>query len=313
MHRLGQSPLGRPMTDADQLDWDDLRYFLRAAEARSLAGAARALRVEHTTIGRRLSALERALGAPLVLRRPDGLSLTALGESVLPLVEGVERAVLALREHVTSRRARVRLAVPSGFTQYFTEGIAELCKEHPGLALEIVSGARPVDLKKGEADLAIRSGPIADASLIVRKLFDSGWSLYAAESYLARRPAPRDPDDLTGHDVIGFDASLAATPAAKWMEEHALKATIVLRSREMTDMLTAAKSGVGLAVLPCSLGDEEPALRRLTSEVVATRSISLVYPREARLRPELRIVVRFVLDVMSKHADRFAGVRATRG
>src|SRR5260221_2992198 len=229
----------------DDLNWDDLRYLLRAIEAKTLAGAARKMRVEHTTIGRRISALERSLGAPLVFRSPDGLNLTPLGEQVAPLVEQVERAVLAVRDLVASQKARVRLAVPSGFTQLFTSGpLAQLRKDHPNLSLELVSGARPVDLKNGEADLALRSGPIADDDLIVRKVGESGWSLYGSEAYLARKSAPIDPNDLTGHELIGYDASLSAVPAAKWIEDRATKATIVLRSREMTDMLTAAFSGV---------------------------------------------------------------------
>jgi DNA-binding transcriptional LysR family regulator len=297
----------------DDLDWDDLRYLLRAIEAKTLAGAARKMRVEHTTIGRRISALERSLGAPLVFRSPDGLKLTPLGEQVAPLVEQVERAVLAVRDLVASRKARVRLAVPSGFTQLFTSGpLAQLRKDHPNLSLELVSGARPVDLKNGEADLALRSGPIADEDLVVRKLCESGWSLYASESYLARKSAPIDPNDLTGHELIGYDASLSAVPAAKWIEDRGTKATIVLRSREMTDMLTAALSGVGLAALPCMFGDSEPALKRLTPEVIATRKLSLVYRREARVSAEVRAVIRFVVDVVHQHADRIRGVYPDR-
>jgi DNA-binding transcriptional LysR family regulator len=287
-------------------DWDDLRYLLRAVQAGTLAGAARAMGVEHTTIGRRLTALERSLGAPLVLRGPEGLKLTPLGEKVAPMLEEVERAVAAVRDAVASHRARVRLAVPSGFTGLFTGGLAQLGRDHPGVALEIVSGARPADLKRGEADLAIRSGPVADRDLVARRLCECGWSVYASDAYLARGPS-LDLGDLRGHDVIGYDTSLAAVPAAKWIEERAAGATIVLRSREMTDMVAAALSGVGLAVVPCLLGDAEPGLRRLTSEVVATRHLSLVYRREARLSESVRAVVRFVVDTMREHAARIGG------
>jgi DNA-binding transcriptional LysR family regulator len=295
------------MAETGDLDWDDLRYFLRAMQAKTLAGAARAMRVEHTTVGRRLSALERSLGAPLVLRGPDGLQLTPLGEQALPLVEEVERAVAKVRALVASQKSRVRLAVPSGFTRFFTEGLARLREKHPELSLELISGARPVDLKKGEADVALRSGLVADDDLVARKLGVSGWSLYASDAYLARKPGPIDPDELSGHDVIGYDASLSSVPAAQWIEERATKARIVLRSREMTDMLAAAASGVGLAVLPCSLADPEPTLRRLTPKVVATRDIFLVYRREARMSDEVRAVIQFVVDVMREHAARLSG------
>jgi DNA-binding transcriptional LysR family regulator len=296
----------------DDLDWDDLRYFLRAVQAKTLAGAAREMSVEHTTVGRRLSALERSLGAALVLRGPEGLQPTALGEQVAQRVEDIERSVLALRDLVAVQKARVRLAVPSGFTMFFTAGLAQLCKDNPGLSLEIVSGALQVDLKKGEADLAIRNGPVADKELVVRKLCETGWSLYASETYLARRPAPLDANDLSGHDLIGYDASLAAVPAAKWIEDRATHATIVLRSREMTDMLTATLGGVGIAVLPCSLADSAPGLRRLTHEVIATRALSLVYRRETRLSKDVRAVIAFVVQVVRQHAERISGVQTER-
>ena len=296
------------MAGGDELDWNDLQYFLRAAQATTLAGAARAMGVEHTTVGRRLSALERSLGAPLFMRGPEGLTLTALGAQLLPLVERVESAVAAVSSFVAQQGHRVRLAVPSGFTQLFAPSLARLRAQQPKISLELVSGARPVDLKKGEADLAIRSGTVSDRDLVARKLCLSGFSLYASKAYLARCKQPIDPDDLTGHDLVGYDERFAATLPAKWMAAHAAGANIALRSREMTDVLAAASSGVGLAVLPCMLGDAEPTLERVTAEVVAHSPLSLVYRREARLAAPVRAVIRFVIDVMEENADRITGV-----
>jgi DNA-binding transcriptional LysR family regulator len=93
------------MASADHIDWDDLRYFLRALEAKSLAGAARSLGVEHSTVGRRLSALERSLGASLVLRGPHGLQLTALGEKLAPLVHDMGRAAIGFVRTVIRQNA----------------------------------------------------------------------------------------------------------------------------------------------------------------------------------------------------------------
>jgi DNA-binding transcriptional LysR family regulator len=291
----------------EAFNWNDLRYLLGAVRAGTLAGASRAMGVEHTTIGRRLTSLERSLGAPLFLRGPEGLRLTQLGEEAVPLVEEVERAVAAVADLVAQRRSRVRLAVPSGFTALFTARIGQLQKEHPKLSLELVSGARRVDLKKGEADLAIRVGPVVDKELVTRKLGEVGYALYASEGYLARRGAPRNPNDLEGHDVIGYDPSLAGIPVAKWLEERAASANVVMRGREMTDMLTAAATGVGLAVLPCVMEGTEPKLARLTSAPVATRNISLVYRREAKLSQEVRAVVRMVVEVMQENAALVSG------
>lgn len=296
------------MAASDDLDWDDLRFFLRAAQTGTLAGAARALGVEHTTVGRRLTALERSFGAPLVIRKPDGLQLTPLGERLLPLIEDVERAVLTVESEAANRQARVRLAVPSGFTKQFAEQIAQLRRESPDISLELLSGSRPADLKRGEAELALRMGPVTDEDLVAQHVGDAGWSLYAADAYLARRPAPENPRDLAGHDIIAFDESLARVPGAKWIAEHGTGATIVLRNREMTDMLAAAASGLGLAVLPCMLAETEPTLKRLTNEVLGTHRMSLVYRREMLRAEPIRKVIAFVTGVMREHAERLGGV-----
>jgi len=290
-------------------DWDDLRYFLRAARTRSLAGAARALRVEHSTVGRRITALEGRLGAALVSRGAGGLRLTSLGEKVLPVVEAVERAVQSVGALVATERARVKLAVPSGFARVFSTELANLHRLHPDISLELVSGASPVDLAAGEADLAIRARAIVSGDLVTRKLCVTGWSLYASDAYLARHPGPFDPETLAGHEVIGFDPALAKSAGARWLAARAADVTIPMRSREMTDIIAAAASGVGIAVVPCLVGDAEPGMRRLTADVVTTHELALVYRREARVSPGIRAVARFVVDTVKKNESLILGAR----
>lgn len=182
------------------------------------------------------------------------------------------------------------------------------------MTLELLTGAKVIDLKMEEADLAIRSGPVLDQDLIARPLGESGWSLYASPVYLARRPAPVDPDDLSRHDIIGYDLTLSAVPAAMWIEQRMRGATLALRSREMTDMLLAAAlRGAGLAVLQCLMGDDESGLVRLTPDVLATRQLSLLYPREALLAQPVKVVIQFVLDVMRENAAPIAGTPSSRG
>jgi DNA-binding transcriptional LysR family regulator len=300
------------MASADDIDWDDLRYFLRALEAKSLAGAARRLGVEHSTVGRRLSALERSLGASLVLRGPHGLQLTPLGEKLAPLVHDMGRAVAAVDGLVNAQKASIRLAVPSGFTRIFATALSQPKAKGLKFSLDILSGASPRDLRKGEADLAIRSAPLADQDLIASKLCEAGFSLYASAAYLKRQPASPDPKHLRGHDVIGYHASLSAAAPSKWLEKHAAGASIVLRSREMTDMLSAALSGIGVAVLPCMLGDQEATLTRLTPQVLATQTFSLVYRRELRNSDSARAAIGFVRTVIRQNAALIRGVQTSR-
>ena len=293
--------------DTIHLDWDDLRFFLLAAQARTLAGAARAGGVQHTTIGRRLTALERTLGVSLFVRGPDGLTLTPIGEEILPLAQKAERDMLALRDFVASRRNRVRLALPSGFVSLFADDLARLAHEHPELSVETISGSRPADLERGDADLALRIGPIQDQELVARSLGDVGSSLYASPRYLHDHPAPVDLHDLSAHRLIAFGTELSALPSARWLEAHAGKATVVLRTNEVVTMLEAAASGAGLAVLPCMLADHDARLVRLTPQVLATRGLSLVYRREQRGNRPVRAVAAFLIDALRSRAGRISG------
>jgi DNA-binding transcriptional LysR family regulator len=196
------------MADGDP-HWDDLRFFLAASQAGTLAGAARRLGVDHATIGRRLDSLEKAFGMPLVIRAPDGLHLTPAGERLLPHAQRMADSLAQARSELDDRPARVRLTMPTGFTRLFTTHLPRLRADHPRLHLELITGVQVLNLRHGDAELAIRSGPMTDPDLVARPLGHSGWSLYASPAYLARHPAPEDVDDLRGHELIGYDPALA--------------------------------------------------------------------------------------------------------
>jgi DNA-binding transcriptional LysR family regulator len=287
----------------DDIDWNDLRYFLAAARAKTLAGAARALEVEHSTIGRRLTALEQAIGAPLTTRGPDGLTLTAAGEKIVPLLEEIERAVQAAREMVRSSQARVRLATPSGFSRILAPHLTAFQARHPGVTIELLGGSRMVDLKKGEADVAIRQGPSEDEDLIAKRIGEVSWSLYGSDAYLRRHPIAPDPRQLAGHDLLGFEDRLSGVPGARWIAEHGTGANIVMRCRELTDMLSGCVAGIGLAVLPRTAAVLEPSLRRLTDQVLGRSTLWIVYRKEVLLADPVRAVIEFVTETTRSYLD----------
>ena len=173
--------------------------------------------------------------------------------------------------------------------------------------MEIISDNRPPDLKRGEVDLAVVVRTVIDEDLVTRSLGDVGWSLYAGEAYLARRSAPADPNDLSGHEIVALNTESSAAPAAQWLAKHAANATIVSRSNASASLVAAAVAGAGLAILPCFLAEAEPTLKRLTPDVLTSHRVSLVYRREARLAEPVRVAIRFVIEVMRKHADRIRG------
>ena len=295
------------MVGTGKLDWNDVRSFLAVARAGSLSAAARELGVRHTTVSRQVAALERALGASLLARRPEGIALTEFGQRLLPTGQSLERAMTAFVDAASGNTTKVRLALPSGLSGRLAERLAAFHASVPGVQLEITSGSRPVDLLRGEADLAVRVGPITDETLVAVRLGTAGWSLYASDGYLARRSAPADPRNLTGHEVIGFHPRLSGVTGAVWLEAHGAGATIVMRLSDMTEVLDAATAGAGLALLPCVLGDAEPRLRRLTPEVLGTQPVSLVFRREIGRDAPVRAVIRFVTSVLKEHGAAIRG------
>ena len=292
-------------------DWNDFRYFLAIARSGSLAGAARELGVEHTTVGRRLSALEADLGARLFLRGPDGLIATDAGRGILPLAQEIEARFEAIGRRVSGGDDRiegtVRFSISEALSGYFVKHFAALRERHPSLVVQISSGNHASDLMRGEADLAVRAREVTEPDLLARKVACAGWSLYAAHDYVARKGAPATPEDLRGHDVIGFDDSLRNTPGGLWLDAHANGTNIVMRGNSIVAAINAAICGMGVGVVPCFLAETEPLLRRLTPRVLGGRDIYLVvHPDLARVA-RVRAVMDFVVDLFTKDAALWSG------
>jgi len=293
------------------LDWNDFRYFLAIERAGSLAAAARELGVEHTTVGRRLSALENELGARLFLRGPDGLSATEAGRGILPLAREIAERFDAIERRISGSDDRiegtVRVSTSEAISGYFVKQFAALRAQYPGLMVQIASGNQSSDLMRGEADLALRARELTEPDLLARKVACAGWSLYAACDYVARKGIPPTPEDLRGHDIIGFDDSLSNTPGGLWLAAHSQGANIVMRGNSIIAAINAAICGMGICAVPCFLIQSEPLLRRLTPGLVGMRDIFLVvHPDLARVA-RVRAVMDFLVELFARDAALWSG------
>jgi len=293
-------------------DWNDLRHFLAVARSGTLAGAARELKVEHTTVGRRIGALETALGAKLFTRGPDGFALTDAGKDILAHAEHVARSVESIERRASGDDGRiegtVRLTTSEALSGYFVKHLAELRAIHPALTVEILSGNRAFDLLRGEADIAVRVFPsVDDAELLVRKVVVAAWALYAAPSYLERKGAPSSPEDLAGHDLVDFDASMGMVPGALWFKQHGKGGNVVMRANSIVAALNAAIFGMGIASAPCWMGDPETALRRVGGATIGARDVFLVVHPDLAKVARVRAVVDFVVAAFKRDRAAWAG------
>lgn len=293
------------------LDWNDVQFFLAIHRAQTLAGAARALEVEHTTVGRRLTSMEKALGAKLFVRTPDGFRPTRMGEQILPLAEKAESSLLEIERVALADDDRaegtVRVTTSESFAGLLGQWIADLRTKHPRITVELHTGNAQLDLTRREADLAVRFSPTRQANLVCRRVATLGWALYTSRTYVdARRTTPAS-GKLAGHDVIGFDDSLSQVPGAVWLAEHGEGANVVLRTGSLPAACNAALAGLGIAVIPCLLGDGEPGLVRFLPEIVGSRDGYLVvHPDLARVA-RVRVVMAFLVERFAANASFLQG------
>jgi DNA-binding transcriptional LysR family regulator len=279
--------------------WDDLRFFLAMHRGGSQKAAARILRVAHTTIGRRLVALERMLGAELFERHPNGLVLTQAGAALLPRAERVEGEVLAAERELRGADARlegsVRVTAGDGLVHYvIVPAIAELHRHHPGIAIELRSDTRDLDLSRREADVALRLSRPKEPSLVARRLGAIGFGLFASRAYLEQRGMPRSTSDLSRHDFVGFDASLDDLPQVRWLR-RAIGGTgprWVVRATTTTAQVFACLEGRGIALLGTLVAAREPRLVPLLPRTpTPTRDMWLVVHQDVRPNARVAAVV----------------------
>ena len=300
-------------------DWNDLRYLLAVEREGTLSAAARALGVKHTTVARRIEALERDLGAQLVRRGADKITLTGPGVEVVALAAELEVAAARIELRVAGENQRldgtVRVTMPDTFAGYVVRQLPALRAQHPDLRVHVLADLRVYDLLAGEADIALRLAPDGHGDLVERKLGVAAWALYASKGYLASRAIPVSVPELLDHDLVGVEGvALAASPAGVFYREHLPDARFAMHANGILPMLNAVLFGAGIAPLPCFLGDAEATLTRLPWEPWSNRRLRLLVPRDVARVPRVRAVLEYLVEILTRAEAVFAGatVGATR-
>jgi DNA-binding transcriptional LysR family regulator len=248
-------------------DWNDLRLVLAVQRAGSLTGAAKALGVNHSTAFRRLGALEAAVGVRLFERLPGGVyAPTPAGERAGMAAERMETEAALLDRDIVGRDHRLtgQLRVTCSETlayRLLTRHIARLREVHPGITVQLVIDNRILNLSRREADIALRVARPREGDLFGRKLADVAWTVYGARKRF--EPLP----NLAGQPVIGWEEGVSGINAATWLMDQVPDSAIAYRTNSLVNQLVAAKAGLGLAVLPCYLGDPEADLVRIMPPV----------------------------------------------
>lgn len=298
---------------AETADWDDLKYFLAVARSGTAMGAARTLRVDQTTVARRLSAMEAALGLRLFERRQAGYALTPAGEALIPRAEAVEAAAAAFADAAGAQSREVTGTVCLTSLEIYAVTILppllrDLHEAHPGLRIELDTADENRDLGAGEADIALRGGQRpAEGGLVGRRIAADPWTLYCSRDYAAAHPRPRTAAELRRHAIVGGGGEMIWPLYRAWLQRHRLEEAVTMRHNSAVGLLAAVRAGAGLAVLPSFIADRDPELVRCLDPLTDDGTELWLLTHE-RLRRTPR--VRAVMDFLGERLARMA--RAAR-
>ena len=270
-------------------DWDDIRFFIAAVRAGSLAGAGQKLGRDDGTVGRRIARLESKLKSILLVRSPEGLQLTAAGAQLLEL--GLEaEAAMERAARITQADAVagiVRISSAEGFgTALLAPALPMLSEARPGLGVELAAHAGFLSASRREVDMAITLSPPSEKRLAIEPLANYQLALYAAPAYLERAGAPRSIDDLLERPLVGYVDDLIYAPELRYLDEvrPGLKPKLASSSLQAQRAIIAAGGGIG--VLPCFLS---AGLSRVLPDAILIErrfwlSISIEVHETARIR-----------------------------
>ena len=288
---------------------DQLHAFLTVVREGNTLAAARRLALDHSTVSRRLSALEAQLDTRLFDRSPRGLAPTPAGLALVIEAEKVESALLAAASSVAgidnAVTGTVRLATPEIFgTFLIAPRVPELAARHPGLSLELAPESRSISLSKREADIAIMLRQPPKGRLVARKLVDYRIGLYAGRGYLEQAGPIDSPAQLAEHGFVSYIDELVAFPELVVLDQIVPHARIVFQSSSSAAQQAAVAAGAGLGMLHVVAADKDPALvRLLPAEIEVWRSYWLVLHADLRRVPRIRAVADFIDDaVRDRHA-----------
>jgi len=296
-------------------DWNDLRYFLAVTQAGTLTGAARRMGTDHATVSRRIGALERAIGAKLFDRSPQGYFPTLSGERLIAHAETMEAEALAATAELgrpdIGIAGTIRINSLEGFGNVFlAPRVGRFAATHPRLRLELVMIQQIVALSKREGDVAVALAPPKENRFVTTRLTDYDLGLYAAPSYLARHPPITRRSDLEAHAFIGYVDDLVFTRGLDYLDEVLPGLKARLQSSSLLTQLVMTEQGQGICVLPSFMGRDRPGLVPvLPREVRMTRDYWLFTHGDLADTARVRAVTRFIQEQIALDPSWFRADR----
>lgn len=287
-----------------EAEWSDFKIILALGRGGSIAGAARLLSVDNSTVSRRLASVEAALGACLIVRGGGEFVFTAEGKAARAAAETMEASASAVASSIRATKHElngvVRISCISSMIRVLMPFQAVVAEKHPELSVELDSAQRFVDLAKGEADIAIRMvEKPTEIDLVPTHPFDWAEAAFASKSYLERHGCPKNPEELKNHSLVQYAENLLDLPPKGWIEKYARKDRPSLRVESAEMAFSVIAQGAGIGVIACFYGDVSAELVRVFPLPVFSTTGWIVY--HETMRDTVR--VRTVVDMLGAYLD----------
>ncbi|MBV1910525.1 MAG: LysR family transcriptional regulator [Kangiellaceae bacterium] len=289
----------------EMLNWNDLKYFLALSREGSVSAAGRLLDVKHTTVARRIQALETSLGTRLFDRTPTGYAMTQAAENLYDSVVSMEDKVRTIDRKAANQDSA--LAGPLKLTAAFELAnrliipkIGEFCRDFPDIDMQLLMTKGLVDLGSMEADLAVRMTPQPPDYLVGRELMKLHHGIYASKQLLEQSSI--EPN------IILFENEISSP---QWVKQHFPNSRVALRMDDVGSMAVAAANGLGVVKLPCFIGDTEANLLRLNREVEPSKwGIWLLNHVDLRTTARVRACKEYLVEKIEAQKAVICGERS---
>ena len=287
------------------MNWDDLRYFLALARARTVSAAGRDLLVKHTTVSRRIKALEQGLGTRLFDHLPDGYAMTPAGENLYQNALIMEEQAHAVDRQVFGLDAQLQgnlvlTASHDVFSRLVIPQLGMFRKAYPGIELQLLSSTGLADLSARQADIALRLTPKPPDYLIGKQVMPLGIGIYASRQYLESNPQPN-------HLVLWNDE----VEKPEWAQQNFPEADVVIRANDVTTLLACLNNNMGVTMLPCYIGETATELYRLDLPLAAsTWGVWVLSHVDLRATARVRACREFLVDIIEQQQVIIAGTES---
>ena len=283
------------------MNWDDARVFLAVARTGQILAASKRLGVNHATLSRRVSALEKALATRLLIRRTNGCELTAEGEAFFHAAERMETEMLAVQSAVgridAAISGTVRIGAPDGFgVSFLAPRLGALTAQYPDLKIQLVPVPRSFSLSRREADIAITLERPTEGRLVSAKLTDYSLGLYVSKSYVASRQAPHSIEDIKNHRRIGYVEDLIYTASLNYTDEIMRNWDASFEVSSAIGQTEAVRSGAGVGILHNYIARNDADLIRILPEAIIKRAYWTTWHESARELLRVKTVIDWLQD-----------------